>query len=494
MVKFLLILLMVIPALSFAQIDTIAHYYTYGSVNHDLVNDIVQASDGGYVAVGSTSSSGDGNTDVYLLKVDSLCEHKWSYALGGVNNDVGNAVCTTYDNGFVIAVSTNSYGNSYQACLMKRDAVGSYVWKKTYGGDDWDFINDVVQTHDSGLVFCGETYNNTNGNSDVYVVKTNSFGDTLWTRTIGGEYRDFGKTIIETSDSNIVVGGLKTTITDSSQAYIIKFDKSGNLLWDGLFGGLKHECINDMIEVSNGSYAFVGTSNSNNLNNYLDHYFLNITKDGSLISQNSPSSPEDDITFAIKERTDGKFLASGYTKAYGAGGKDVHVFLISAFGGWGGIGVTFGHYDDDETFASVLNDNGRMIFAGATTSYGLGNTDAYLIRLDTLINTNYNNKFDVLSIEDIAPISDNAILTSKSSLVTIFPNPTYGKLNITINKFNFSGIHQFEIFSLDNKLIRTIELNSISQTIDFSDLPAELYLYKVRSNNQVLEAGKLIIF
>ncbi|MCB9365407.1 MAG: T9SS type A sorting domain-containing protein [Flavobacteriales bacterium] len=466
----LIIILLLAPIFTFAQKDSVAHYYTFGSVNHDLAKDIKLTSDGGYIVVGSTSSSGDGNTDVYLLKVDSLCDYQWSYALGGANNDVGNAVCSTYDGGFVIAASTNSYGNSYQASLMKRDALGNFVWEKTYGGDDWDFINDVVQTHDSGLVFCGETYNKTSGNSDVYIVKTNSLGDTLWTRTIGGEYRDFGKTLIETSDSNIVVAGMMTTITDSSQAYVIKLDKNGNLLWDSLFGGDKYECINDMIEVSNGSYAFVGTSNSNNMNDYLDHYFLNITKDGLLIVQNRFSSPGDEITYSINERSDGKFLASGATEASGAGGKDVHVFLISALGGWGGLGVTFGHYDEDEVFSLALNDNGRMVFAGYTTSYGFGNTDAYLIRLDTLYDTNYNNKFDVVSIEDIAPVSIKSISETQPLAINIFPNPTKRNIEINIPKFplemslrNNLGreVYQTELLEKNNKILLPATLNGV---------------------------------
>src|SRR5690606_25017774 len=204
--------------------------------------------DGGYIIVGSTASSGDGNTDIYLLKVDSMCNYQWSKALGGTNNDWGYSVKQTYDKGYIIAASSNSYGNTYQACLFKRDSLGEYEWMKTYGGADWDLVYDVVQTYDSGFVFSGETYNNTAGFSDVYIVRTNSAGDTIWTRTIGGTLIDKGNAIIETADSSIVVAGIRNTITDSTQANIIKLDKNGVLLWDSIYGGTKYEWIYDVVE------------------------------------------------------------------------------------------------------------------------------------------------------------------------------------------------------------------------------------------------------
>lgn len=232
-----------------AQTDTIVRLRAFGGLDNDVAEEIQPTVDGGYIVIGATSSNSWGNTDGYLLKVDSNCNYEWSKALGGSNNDWGYSIKPTYDNGYIVAISTNSFGNGgYDACLMKRDSLGNYEWKKIYGGNDWDFVYSVEQTYDSGYVFCGETYNNTNGYSDVYVVKTNSLGDTLWTRTVGGSLIDKGISVIETSDSNIVVGGIRNTIADSTQMYVLKFNSLGNLLWDSIYGGSKYENINQIIE------------------------------------------------------------------------------------------------------------------------------------------------------------------------------------------------------------------------------------------------------
>jgi len=219
MSKNLFLILILLPSLAWSQKDTVARIHTFGSIANDVAEDVAITHDGGIILIGSTASSGDGNTDIYILKTDSMCNREWSYAIGGNNNDWGYAIKQTFDKGFIIAASSNSYGNGgYDAMLLKRDSVGNYQWQKTYGNNDWDFAYDVVQTFDSGYVFCGETYNNTAGFSDVYVVKTNSIGDTLWTKTIGGSLADKGNSLMQTADSNIVVAGLRNTQSDSTQA------------------------------------------------------------------------------------------------------------------------------------------------------------------------------------------------------------------------------------------------------------------------------------
>ncbi len=125
----LLLILLILSNVVFSQKDTIAHLYAFGYQGNDTGEDIQATLDGGYIAVGSTASGGSGNTDVYLLKVDSLCNYEWSTAIGGSNNDWGYSVQQTLDKGYIIAASSNSYGNGgYDAALFKCDSLGSVQW------------------------------------------------------------------------------------------------------------------------------------------------------------------------------------------------------------------------------------------------------------------------------------------------------------------------------------------------------------------------------
>ncbi|PIQ15191.1 MAG: hypothetical protein COW67_09725, partial [Flavobacteriales bacterium CG18_big_fil_WC_8_21_14_2_50_32_9] len=325
--KIIHILFILLPLFSLAQKDTIAHLYAIGGIGIDVGESIEATSDGGYIIVGSNSTNTTGNTDVYLLKVDSLINIEWSYSLGGTNNDWGYAVKQTYDKGYIIATSSNSYGNGgYDAVLMKRDSLGNYEWTKKYGGNDWDFVYDLTITYDSGFVFCGETYNNTAGQSDVFVVRTNKNGDTLWTKTIGGNLIDKGNSIIETSDSSIVIAGMTTTTTDSVQMYMIKLSPTGNLIWDVAYGPAGYEEANSVIETANGDYVLGGVTTSFTPNNDNDFYLIRADSSGNFIWGNYFGNQGEEIIYDIVELADGDFFNTGHTTAAGNGGKDALVF------------------------------------------------------------------------------------------------------------------------------------------------------------------------
>lgn len=336
MKKLLYILLFITPFIGFSQRDTVAYLYTFGGLNNDNAEAIEATSDGGYIVVGSTSSNSSGNTDIYLLKVDSLCVYQWSFALGGNNNDWGYSVKQTFDKGFIIAASSNSTpSGGYDAVLYKRDSLGGYVWTKYYGGQDWDFAYDVEQTYDSGFVFCGETYNNTSGFSDVYVVKTDNLGDTLWTRTIGGALIDKGNSIIETSDSNIVVAGIRSTVADSSDIYVLKFNDSGILIWDSIYSHPLYDVANCVIETSNGNFVIGGSNTSLSASNDKDFYLLRINNNGSFIWENNFTVIGDDEIFDIEEDVNGSLINVGHIEGFGAGMKDAFLFYINSNGSWG---------------------------------------------------------------------------------------------------------------------------------------------------------------
>jgi len=475
MVKIVQILLFLLPILSFSQKDTIAHLYTFGGQNNDNAEDIAATEDGGYIVVGATSSNSYGNTDVYLLKIDSLCNYQWSFALGGANNDWGYSVKQTYDKGFIIAASSNSYGNGgYDAVLMKRDSTGKHQWTKKYGGDDWDFAYSVVQTYDSGYVFCGETYNNTNGQSDVYVVKTNSLGDTLWTKTIGGNLSDKGNSVIETSDSNIVVAGYRNTIVDSTQAYLIKLSPNGTLLWDSLYGGLGYESINGIEEVNDGGFVSIGTGIDSGTDK--DFYVLKTDKDGIELFGRTFGNPGNEVGCDIVELLDGSLLSVGYTAAAGAGGKDGVFFKLDS-GGWWIEGGTFGGMLNDNLEKISLGNSGQMAFAGATNSFGNGKNDILLICLDTI----YPGMDTVIVvIPDTTPLSLNR-KNEKSTEILMFPNPIKSKFYLKIMNIDESDEVDIVITDASGKAVYSQNIYQSITEVDISQILPGVYFLIMKS-------------
>ena len=487
--KIVQILLFLIPFLGFSQTDTVAHLYTFGGNNNDNAEEIEATTDGGYIVVGSTSSNSSGNTDIYLLKVDSNCNYLWSYALGGTNNDWGYSIKQTFDKGFIIAATSNSYGNGgYDAVLMKRDSLGNYEWKKTYGGNDWDFAYSVVQTYDSGFVFCGETYNNTNGYSDVYIVKTNPLGDTLWTRTYGGTLIDKGNSVIETSDSNLVVAGITNTITDSTQIYIIKLTPNGTLLWDSIYGDSLYENANQIIETYDGGFAIIGGTSSVDPGIDESIYLFKINTNGNFLWQQTfgydPFTPgKNDEGVSIKEMLNGDLLLLSNAEKHGGGLHDISLIRVNSGGWWLGIAMTIGSSNEEIPNSLTNGKNGNILIAGKISTQN--NEDIMLVRLDTIYP---GMDTTIISYNDFIPLKINDIGNNILGGV-IFPNPVIDNFQIDLEiKFNYNyKILVHDIFGRE-----VLKTEFIGSKVSVSHLTSGLYILTLIKDNETVFQEKFI--
>jgi hypothetical protein len=142
--------------------------------------------------------------------------------------DEGFSVQQTSDSGYVVAGYKNS-GN-YDVYLVKTNASGDTLWTRTYGGTYEDEALSVQQTSDRGYILAGKTNSfEVGGNYDVYLVRTNASGDTLWTRTYGGSDDERGNFVQQTSDGGYIIAGYTNSFgAGSYDVYLIKTDAYGN--------------------------------------------------------------------------------------------------------------------------------------------------------------------------------------------------------------------------------------------------------------------------
>ena len=185
-----------------AQKDT-AFIYTFGGDQDEQGRDIELTADSGFIMVGATSSFGNGNSDIYLVKVDSNIKYQWSRAIGHFHLEFGHAVKQTKDGGYVICGYSNSKGTgSYDGYLVRTDDTGAVVWEKYFGGFDWDKFYDVELTPDGGFMLVGETNSFGAGDADAWIVKTDSLGNLEWEKFLGGKKKDIPHALISTKDGN----------------------------------------------------------------------------------------------------------------------------------------------------------------------------------------------------------------------------------------------------------------------------------------------------
>jgi hypothetical protein len=328
----------------------------YGTSSDDFGYAGQQISDGGYIIAGHTNSGGD--YDVYLIKTDIDGNPIWEKTCGGANDDYGYSVHQTSDGGYIIAGYTASSGaESEDVYLVKTDANGNVVWEKTYGGAHTDYGYSVHQTSDGGYIVAGFTASFGAGGGDVYLIKTNADGDTLWTKTYGGTYNDCGYSVQQTSDGGYIVAGY-THGAGGADVYLIKTGVNGDTLWTKTYGGAAWERGNSVKQTSDNGYIIAAGSG--------DVYLIKTNANGGLIWENRYGGTEADYGHSVQQTSDGGYIVAGYSYSFSED-SDVYVVKTDANGNenWE---IVFGYWRDDYGYSIQQISDGAFIVIGTTST------------------------------------------------------------------------------------------------------------------------------
>jgi hypothetical protein len=259
---------------------------TYGGASYDVGNSIQQTMDGGYIVAGTTTSFGD-SAQAYLIKTDANGDTLWTRTYGWAGYDYGYSVQQTTDSGYIVAGSTLSFGTNYEAYLIKTDASGDTLWTRTYGGPNNDPVYSVQQTTDGGYIAAGQT--NSFGNSiQYYLIKTDAAGDTLWTRTYGGTSDEAGYFVRQTADGGYVVTGSSNSFGDARQVYLVKADVAGDTLWTRTYGGTGIDVGYCVQQTSDLGYVVAGWTTS--FGNLEQVYLVKTDAAGSVAVEETPNA------------------------------------------------------------------------------------------------------------------------------------------------------------------------------------------------------------
>jgi len=244
----------------FAQAPDTLWTKTFGGADYDWGISVQETSDSGYIIAGMTLSFGAGSFDAYLIKTNATGETLWTKTYGGNNYDFAASVQQTSDGGYIIAGMTFSFGAGLNdVWLIKTDSFGDSLWARTFGGTSMDASYSVQQTIDGGYIIVGWTESFGRSDQDVYLIKTDSSGNDVWAKTYGGSGNDQGFSVVQTSDSGyIIVGNTRSFGPGDEDVYLLKTDKDGDLLWDKTYGGTNYDAAYSVKQTIDGGYIIAG--------------------------------------------------------------------------------------------------------------------------------------------------------------------------------------------------------------------------------------------
>lgn len=355
----------------------------YGGTATDYGAVALQTPDSGYIVVGSTASFGAGNYDLYLVKTDSLGDTLWTRTYGGAAADRGLSIQLTEDGGYVVAGYTASFGaGNRDVWLLKYNALGDTTWSRTYGGPLVDAGTSVSVTADGGFIITGYTYSFGVESCDVYLVKTDAEGDTLWTRTYGGPDCQEGRSVSVTDDGGcFITGWTGTRGPYIADVYLLRIDESGSVAWTSTLGGSYLDYGYCGIQTSDGGFIATGYTMSFGAGFY-DVWLVKTDSAGDTLWTRTFGDHLNNVGCWVEQTADGGYVIAGFTDPSGQLQFDALILKTDDVGDsvWA---VTYGGGPEDRLTSVQQTWDGGYVATGFTLTQGQGLFDMFLVKTDS---------------------------------------------------------------------------------------------------------------
>jgi len=237
---------------------------SYGKPNDsEICSSIIQTSDGGFAMAGYCDSNINRNTGFWFLRIDEFGDSLWLRTFNTGRREECRSLIQTADGGFALGGVTLS-DSGFDMQIIRTDENGESLWLRTYGSrDNSEICSSLIQTLNGGFALAGYSVPYEARNSEFFVVCTDSAGDSLWSKTFGGHEDEYCRSLIQTKDGGFLLAG--TTQSFGAGWYdiwLVRTDGRGDSLWSVAFGRDSSETCNSVVQTVDGGFALAGSSSS----------------------------------------------------------------------------------------------------------------------------------------------------------------------------------------------------------------------------------------
>ena len=342
------------PPTSFS--GTLVDLKLFGGSDDEVARELIELRQGGFAMVGSTKSK-DGdfvdrntdNWDLFLMKLDQQGEMIWVKTYGGNAEDFGFSLVETPSGGFVLMGYSSSQDGDvpptrgyHDNWIIKVDAKGELLWKKSLGFSGHDHAYNVIETQDGGYFFNGfldVTASNGQGNSgkssqvsrhgvgEFWCHKIDTNGNIQWQRYFGGTNNDRSYDAIQTQEGNfLVVGTSESDDVDiknpkgSYDVWVVMVSPTGEMVWENSFGGSLVDEASKVIQDSFGNFRIIGNTHSEDMDvshpkGLSDVWQIILDPSGRLLGSYNFGGSEFDKGTAIDEGVRGALFLTGFSRS-----------------------------------------------------------------------------------------------------------------------------------------------------------------------------------
>lgn len=353
---------------------------SFGGGNDDQLRDVQQTSDGGYIAVGVTSSFGSGGDDVWVVKLNSAGSVQFEKVYGGAGADTGSAVRQTADGGYIVAGRTASFGaGGTDFWVLKLDATGAVQFQKAYGGASSDLGFAVAQTSDGGFIVTGQT-NSFGANGDVWLLKLDSSLNVQFQKAYGGPNPDRAFAVQQTSDGGYALFGTENGQgATADNFWLLKLDSGGAIQLQKSIGAFGTDQSVGGEQTSDGGYILSGLSASFGATGF-DAWVVKLDSSGNIQFQKDLTGTNTEQLRIVQQTPDGGYMLQGMTQSFGAGASDLWLVKLDVSGNVQ-FQKAYGGLQDESCVGMGLTGDGGAVMVCQTASFGAGLTDGWVVKV-----------------------------------------------------------------------------------------------------------------
>ncbi|MEO0266705.1 MAG: T9SS type A sorting domain-containing protein [candidate division WOR-3 bacterium] len=329
-------------------------------------------------------------------------QYQWAKIYGGTHHEGVYALHRTSDGGYIIAGETRSFGQgNFDLFIMKLNSTGGVAWARTFGGIDPDDARGVYEISD-GYIVVGthRGFTPLPENYNIYVVKVNLSGQPVWGKEIGGiaggSGVETGYNIVPAWDGGYIVLG-RTGVDPQSDFILIKLNSDGTISWTKTYGGSSYEYEPRITRTSDGGYLLTGETWS--FGSWPSEFLvIKLDVNGNVLWAKAIGSYYDDVPLWVEETSDGGFIIAGRSKVY-----------VAPYRPWDPVAIKINSSGDviwakryemqafdqanDQANCCKQTPDGGYVLAGST-EIGIYNTRGFLLKLDPNGNLIWGRKYD----------------------------------------------------------------------------------------------------
>jgi hypothetical protein len=419
------------------------------------LNCMIQTNDGGYAMAGITSSNRVTNF-LWFVKSDSLGNEQWVKYFGF--NSAGSfadafSVIQTADNGYALAGYRSGYPDNGGAWLVKIDSLGNQQWNKTYATTGtYQETFSLVQTVNGGYALAGiQNQYGVQGNQAL-LIRTDSLGNMLWNKTYGALYG--ATSLIETADGGFVMAGNATSTGTSGYGGfgLLKTDSSGNFQWNQTFGNAnlrpndfqfssgfpQNGAPVSVVQTSDGAFAVLGTIGTSNGNRF---ELVKTDTQGNLTwNQIYGESNDNDIAASLIRDRDGGYALAGSKYNSSKNYFDFWLIKTDSLGNteWNQTFERYGNLQYEALLQTLIqtSDNGYAVLGNVATDL------SWLIKTAAPAPKTYAITV-AQGVNGIISPDSNTVNYGSNQTFTIIPNAGYHTTDVIVDNVSQGPISSY---------------------------------------------------